>query len=190
MTNQFCFLLIVLLFSCNDTKDKTPNASSIPTPYESTLSEADKKALANAKGRTAKIINIADLHSKIDNASGELHIFCFWKYYVEGSKTQMKNLRDAHRELGQENLKIIYVNLDAESTRKEVNAFIRELGIVEDIYTLSSAYEGQLLKNKAYGWNEKLPAIIIKNNTDGTNLLYQQVLSLDEMVAILTPLLL
>ncbi len=190
MLKILLFLSLFLGVSCSNSETVQNTSKSEEPFFESNLSEADRLALANAKGRSVKLISISDLHQKIEDSKEQLHIFCFWKVYHNESKSLVKNLRDVHRELGQEKFKINYINLDQQTLLKEINTFVRELGIIEDIYRLSEPAEGQLLATGTYNWNNQLPLLILKNQSDGTNLMYQNHLDVDEMIAYLQPLIL
>ena len=184
-----CFS-VFLIISCGDSKETKKIEKTEAPLFESNLTEADRKALANASGRSMESISIADLYRKMDKAKGKLHLFCFWKLYNNDSKLFVKNLRDAHRELGQDQFNITYVNLDQQSLLKEINVFVRELGITEDILILSEPSEGQLFSNRNYNWNNQLPLLVLKNKSDGTNLFHQSNLSFEELIAFLQPFLL
>lgn len=188
---KLVFYFLTLLFvSCGDVQKSADKSKTEQPLFESNLTEEDRMALANARGRSVELISIADLHRKMDHAKGKLHLFCFWKLYNNDSKLFVKNLRDVHRELGRDRFEITYINLDQQSLLKEINVFVRELGITEDIHILSEPSEGQLFANRDYNWDNQIPLLVLKNKSDGTNLFHQQSLEFEELIAFLQPFLL
>lgn len=153
------------------------------------LSEEDRQKLAEASGRTAVKVSLSSLLKEIKKNQEIIHIYNFWKLDCEQCLTLNEQLIAAQKEIGKDKLSLSLVNLDDLRTSAEVNTYIRENGFISRILQLQDlkAHENwpvQLVRS----WDGTLPATLLVNNSDGTNLFYQYSFKYDELLALLQPL--
>jgi len=158
-----------------------PHGASLPITE---LSELDKQKLANAKGRTAKEIGVASLQEIIQQSEGMLYIYQFWSADCKACIETNDHLFKIQQNLPKKEFKLVLINLDPMDKKEAVDLYIREKGISSEVYLLpNNADFATLLSN--YPNNGKIPALLLKNKNDGTNLLYQRNFSYEELFTII-----
>jgi hypothetical protein len=70
----------------------------------------------------------------------------------------------------------------------QVNEYIREKGIIDDVFTIPTDTLDNWTQQIDAIWNGELPALLLINNTDRSRLFYQQEFSKEELQAILETL--
>ena len=195
-------LVLLLFFGCackhsprttenpnenNNITKKVDSKSELPEQY-SNLSPEDRLKLANASGPKAKLITLKQLKSNIKNTKGLLHAYAFWLLDQPESIEFIFNLRKLQAEIGEQHLKLILVNLDSVEKSTYVNTFIREKGISEDIYMLEADVSPNWQNEIHRSWDGTIPAVLFENQSNGTHILYQQILNFEELLVIAQPL--
>lgn len=193
-------ILVLCFFTCGDSgTDKVqqpaeidpfeaavPHGASLPSTE---LSAADKEKLSQAKGRIIKIIEHQTLVDKVANAKGILTIFNFWSFENPTSLVLNEHLTKIQNEFGHNKVKLVYINIDQLATTERLNTYIREKGIVDEVYYINDLKDK---KNWSFDifqqWNGDLPALIVVNRSDGTNLLYQKAFNYEELAVVIQPL--
>ena len=154
----------------------------------SELSDEDKLKLAKAVGKKALLISTDSLQKIIENDRSGWCLYNFWNLECEScleinnSLNQLSKLPEI-----ESNIKITYVNTI--SLHPElVNAYIREIGIINDVFTIPTVRSDNWTNKIDAFWDGKFPAMLLINNNDGTRLFYPQSFSKDELQAILETL--
>lgn len=187
-------LFFICFLSCK-TETERMHEKALPHSIEARentaptrLSEDDKKLLAAAKGRTVSSLNYSQLANRLEFASEKLHIFNFWRLKCDACDENNRHLEQLQTIVGATRVKIIHVNMDEKYAQDEVNAYIREVGMVGDIYQLE---KNQGVVNKlGIEWDTELPAMYLVNNTEEVKLYYQQSFTFEELEAVVQPLVL
>ncbi len=161
-----------------------PHGTALPSTE---LSDEDRLKLAKAIGKSAKLISLDSLQNIIKNDSSGWCLYQFWNLDCLDCLKINESLKTLTSPPEQLNIKVKYIN-----TRglypEQVNEYIREKGIAEEVFTVST----DTLDNWTYkidsSWDGNLPAFLLVNHLDGTKLFYQQEFSKDELQAILETL--
>ena len=205
MKNNFIFFIglwsMIFASSCNsENKPIGKNNSKAvidsfdsALPHGSTLSNAeltdeDKLKLAKALGKKAISISLDSLQNIIKNDSSGWCLYNFWNLDCAACLSVNESLKTISANPdGPSKLNIKYVNTIGLYT-DQVNTYIRENGIIDEVYTIPTDTLTDW-SNEIYPvWNGDLPALLFINNTEGTRLFYQQTFSKEELQAILETL--
>lgn len=164
-----------------------PHGSSLPAAE---LSYEDKLKLAKAVGKKATLITVDSLKEIIKNDTSGWCLYSFWNLDCGKCLEQNINLNKIFNSSEIESkLTIRYINtINLYPT--QVNEYIRENGIVDDVFTIPTDTLDNWTREIDVFWNGELPALLLINNTDGSRLFYQQEFSGDELKAILETLIL
>ncbi len=195
----FCILLNIAVLSCEapkkDPSEKNNQVEHIDSfesalPHGSSLgdtemSDEDKLKLAEAVGKKAELIKLETLNQIIETDTSGWCLYQFWNL-------DCTNCLEINRYLNQltrnqefnSKLEIRYVNTK-NLHPDQVNAYIRENEIVEEVYTISTTKLDDWATQIDQQWNGDLPALLLINNKDGSRLFYQQAFSMEELQAIL-----
>ncbi len=152
------------------------------------MSDEDKLKLAKAVGKKAILISIDSLQDIIKSDSSGWCLYNFWNLdcknclEINNYLEQLKKLPEI-----QSKLKVKYINT-LSLYPDQVNAYIREKGIVDEVYTVPTDTLDNWTNQIDGIWNGTLPALLLININDGTRLFYQQTFSKDELEAILETL--
>ena len=98
-------------------------------------------------------------------------------YYAPGEKT----------EFDEDVIAIHHINTDPLQNQEKVNSHIRAMELINNNYILAGLEDYKKDQPYAKLFHSELPVLIIANNEDGTKLVYQQVFSLEELVALVMP---
>lgn len=176
--------------STENESETSPTSHTQNQPEEySKLSEDDRIKLANARGLTAQSLSFEALQTKIAQSDHILHAYAFWQLGQPESMNLIKNLRKMKDEVGEQNLKLILINLDSKYKQVQLNTFIRENGVTSEVFMVEEDTNAQSTKIHP-DWDDSIPAVLFINKTNGTNLFYHQTLIFEELMAIVQPLLL
>lgn len=162
-----------------------PHGASLP---ESEMSDEDKLKLGKAVGKKAILISVDSLLEIIENDSSGWCLYTFWNLECESCLELNNSLNELIKlpEI-ESHIRLKYVNT-INLYPDRVNAYIREKGIVEDVFTLPTNKLDNWTNKIDAKWNGDLPALLLINNYDGTRLFYPQSFSKDELLAILETL--
>ena len=191
-----CFYLIFYLQSCNSATDSPeentqneridsfesalPHGSSLPNIE---MSDEDKLKLAKAVGKEAILITIDSLHDIIEQDSSGWCLYNFWNLDC----IQCLEINRSLKQIEVADLNVKYVNT-VSLYPDQVNAYVRENGIVNEVYSIPTDTLDNWANQIDPMWNGALPAMLLINNKEGTKLFYQQEFSKDELQAILETL--
>lgn len=196
-----CFYSYLSILSCDQGSKTTENSGQIERidsfesalPHGSSLAEIemtdeDKLKLAKAVGKKALNITIDSLQKIIETDSSGWCLYNFWSLDCKACLEINKHLKSIATSSEMEsNLNVKYINTIS-LYPDQVNAYIRENGIVNKVYTIpTDTLENWPTQIDAI-WNGELPAMLLLNNNDGTRLFYQQEFSREELQAILETL--
>jgi len=196
MQKYFILLLFFSILSCGDSLE-SEHASALPHTTDNRenqrptqLSKEDRDLIASAKGRSVSALTYSDLSNRLEFAGGKLHIFNFWRVDCISCRENNAHLEKIQAELGEDKIRLIHINMDESSRRKDVNIFIRQEGLIGDIYQLEKAEEANQIGGTGLDWNTELPALYLVDNTKEIKFYYQQVFEYEELKAIVGALLL
>jgi hypothetical protein len=184
-----------ILMSCNS--KPTPSVNHAVSPFDTThfetqaLTPEDRVKLANATGKTVRPIEIDALAAQINNATGKLHLFCFWNLGSANSVSTLKAVNSLSAKLDSTKLEIIFVNMPGRQTMEAINLFIRENQLSDETLILEKADVSFFSKRikKDFTGIVGLPVIILANKADKTMQFYNRLMDEKELSAIIQPLL-
>jgi hypothetical protein len=188
------FGIFGILTSCNS--KPTPSVSHAASPFDTThfetqtLTAEDRAKLANATGKTVQPIEIDALSAKINNATGKLHLFCFWNLGSNNSVSTLKAVNSLSAKFDSTKLHIVFVNMPGRQTMEDINLFIRENQLSDETLILEKADVSFFSKRirKDFTGVTALPVIILANKADETLLFYNRIMDEKELSAIIQPL--
>jgi hypothetical protein len=183
------------LMSCNSKPN--PSASHAASPFDTThfetqaLTPEDRAKLANASGKTVKPIDIDAMAAKINQATGKLHLFCFWNLENANSVASLKAVNAVSAKFDSTKLEIIFVNMPGRQTMEAINLFIRENQLSDETLILEKADVSFFSKRikKEFTGVTGLPVIILANKADGTLQFINHPMDEKELTAVIQPLL-
>jgi hypothetical protein len=178
--------IFVILLSCNS--KPTPSVSYFETQA---LTPEDRVKLANATGKTVRPIEIDALAAQINNATGKLHLFCFWNLESPNSISTLKAVHSLSTKCDSTKLRIVFVNMPGRQTMEAINLFIRENQLTDETLILEKAdvsFFSKRIKKEFLGVTG-LPVVILANKTDQTMQFYNRLMDEKELQAIVQPLL-
>jgi hypothetical protein len=186
--------ILGILFSCN--AKPSPAISNAVSPFDTThfetqaLTPEDRAKLANAKGKTVQPIAIDALAAKINNATGKLHLFCFWNLESANSVSTLKAVNSLSTKFDTTKLQIIFVNMPGRQTMEAINLFIRENQLSDETLILEKADVSFFSKRikKEFTSVTGLPVLILANKAEETLQFYNRAMDEKELLAILQPL--
>ncbi|MEL6865345.1 MAG: hypothetical protein AAFP19_13045 [Bacteroidota bacterium] len=193
-------LSLGIILACGDTSNKHPskvatmNVDSTDTALPhgaslplSQLSEADKRKLAQAKGKSVQLIQPDTLRDQMQKSKGPLQVINFWRLDCESCHQLNLHLQQLAAELEEEQLRLIYLNLDSPVAQPAVNAYIREHSLLQSTYQLqipdTLGWEQRFHPN----WSGDLPALWLYDAEEGIDFLYRQEWTFEELVAVIQP---
>jgi hypothetical protein len=186
--------ILGLLFSCNS--KPSPAISNAVSPFDTAhfetqaLTPEDRIKLANAKGKTVQPIAIDALAAKINNATGKLHLFCFWNLESANSVSTLKAVNSLSAKFDSTKVQIIFVNMPGRQTMEAINLFIRENQLSDETLILEKADVSFFAKRikKEFTSVTGLPVLILANKAEETMQFYNRLMDEKELLAILQPL--
>lgn len=187
--------IIGLLMSCNS--KQTPSVPKGVSPFDTThfetqaLSAEDRAKLANATGKSVIPIEIDALATKINGATGKLHLFCFWNLENPNSVAMLKSVDALSTKFDSTKLHITFVNMPGRQTMEAINLFIRENQLSDETLILEKADVSFFAKRirKDFTGVTNLPVLILANKADETMQFYNRSMDEKELSAIIQPLL-
>ena len=188
------FGVFLLLFSCNS--KPTPSTSNTVNPFDTThfetqaLTPEDRAKLANAKGKTVQPIEIDALAAKINNATGKLHLFCFWNLESANSVSTLKAVNSLSAKFDSTKLMITFVNMPGRQTMEAINLFIRENQLSDETLILEKADVSFFSKRikKEFTGVTGLPVLILANKAEETMQFFNRPMDEKELLALIQPL--
>jgi hypothetical protein len=188
------FGIFSILMSCNS--KPTPSVGHAVSPFDTThfetqaLTPEDRAKLANAKGKTVQPIEIDALAAKINNATGKLHLFCFWNLESPNSVSTLKAVNSLSGKFDSTKLQIIFVNMPGRQTMEAINLFIRENQLSDETLILEKADVSFFSKRikKEFTGVTGLPVVILANKKEETMQFYNRIMDEKELLALLQPL--
>jgi hypothetical protein len=184
-----------ILFSCNSKPNPSVNHGVNPsdtTHFETqALTPEDRVKLANATGKTVHPIEIDVLATQINNATGKLHLYCFWNLESTNSVSTLKAVHSLSTKFDSTKLAITFVNMPGRQTMEAINLFIRENQLTEETLILEKADVSFFSKriNKEFTGVTGLPVVILANKAHKTMQFYNRLMDEKELSAIVQPLL-
>lgn len=173
--------------------EKDSFASAMPHSEmhsDTELSEEDKEKLINAKGKSAISISINEIDSLLKYSEGILHIYSFFKLDHEISIKTNQMLLNIQQTIPESSVKLILFNLDPPSKLNQLNTYIRSNNVTSEVFYTSDLMNSKWWTKFQPNWDGKLPAILLLNKTDGTQLFYQRQFNKEEFLTVLQPFIL
>jgi thiol-disulfide isomerase/thioredoxin len=196
MQKYFYFLFFCILFSCGDALENE-HAGALPHTIDNRenvrpaqMSQEDRDLIASAKGRSVSSLTYSDLSNRLEFAGGKLHIFNFWRVDCIPCRENNMHLEKIQAELGEDKIRLIHINMDESQRRKDVNVFIRQEGLIGDIYQLEKAEQAGQIGATGLDWNTELPALYLVDNAKEIKFYYQQEFEYEELKAVVGSLIL
>ena len=196
MQKYFYILLFSSLFSCGDAFENE-HAGALPHTMDkrenvrpTQMSKEDRDLIASAKGRSVSSLTYSDLSNRLEFAGGKLHIFNFWRVDCIPCRENNMHLEKIQAELGEDKVRLIHINMDESQRRQDVNIFIRQEGLIGDIYQLEKAEQAGQIGATGLDWNTELPALYLVDNAKEIKFYYQQEFEYEELKAVVGSLIL
>ena len=188
--NKLIFLCCsILLLTCGNPAPD-PHAGVLPHDKDNrenvvrdSFSQADRNLIAEAKGRSVETMDYSTLSNRLEFAGGKIHIFNFWRTDCRSCAENIGHLEKILNETGEDKIKLIHINTDPLSARKDVNIFIRQEGLTGEIYQLDETTLPA--KNSLISPTTQLPAMYVIDNKQDVKFYYQQEFAYDELKAVL-----
>ncbi len=169
------------LMAVDSFQSALPHGQALP---ERALTEADKRKLAVASGKTARIIEVDTLVQLIARDTQQLYIYQFWQMDCAECLANNEHLQTLQ---AQQDFELILIHVGHESTQA-VNAYIREHSFVNPAYYLDFSQNPNWNSLIEPGWSGKLPALLISKTSEALHLFYQQPFSQEELEALINSL--
>ena len=196
MLKYFYFFFLLSILSCMGSVENE-HAGALPHTIDkrenvrpTQLSKEDRDLIASAKGRTVKSLTYSDLANRLEFAGGKLHIFNFWRVDCIPCRENNVHLERIQAELGEDKIRLIHINMDEASREKDVNIFIRQEGLIGDIYQLEKGENAGQIGASGLDWNTELPALYLVDNAKEIKFYYQQKFDYEELKAVVGSLVL
>ncbi len=168
MTNRFAiFLSVFALFAfaaCgNDTPNSAEHEGALPHNMEQSgnTTEAENAELAAASGKSATLVEPADLLAKIKADTTGLLIVNFWKTDCLKCVQMQQNLQELQNKSGESKLHLLSVNHDEEKMANGVNLVLRKSGMAAEVLKVKDS-DGKWRNDISGGWQGNVPAVFIK----------------------------
>jgi hypothetical protein len=193
--------ILVLCFtsfisSCNNKANNAEHQAANPfdttQTTAQTLTDDDRAKLSQAQGKKATTVNNDVLAEKIANASGRLHVFCFWNMDNAESVKAAKAVDDLAAQTDSTHLKITLVHVSPDVIGDKLNLFIRENQITEETFMLDKIDKNVMATKvkKDFLTADQLPIIVIVNKEEGVFYFYNKGFDVQELKAVVQPFLL
>lgn len=172
------FLIIIGTFiaaSCQNEASNTdtlpdeniavPHAEAVPDAYSS---EEDIKKIANAKGKSIKMVTKAQFTDIVSNTGDELIVCYFWTTDCSSCAKEMTFFDKLQDEYKDEEVRVILINLNPYEDKSKVTTFVRQRQIRSEVMQLSINENvlGSWCKSINPGWEGETPATFFVR-TDG-----------------------
>ncbi len=198
---QFFFALLLLgnTTGCETATTQTEKVKKEVDPFEAALphgttlpeqqlSEADQTKLANAIGKSVQEISFKSLLAQFDEAYNKLLVVSFWTLDCAECKNVNRNLQKIQHELGNDKMRLSFINLDEKQDQSAVNTYIRANNLTSEVFMLTKKRPKNWKSKIIRSWEGELPALYLINKSDGTDFFYQQEMSYEEILAIIQTL--
>ncbi len=197
-THYCLFLALAFLTACQSTDRSNTKKDTVPDPFETALphgsslpstdlSPEDKQKLARASGRQVDSLSVDQLAQMIDSLDNGLHILNFWRIDCVECLQLNRQLSKIRQKKEASDFELHLLNLDELAALPEVNASIREQGLVDPCSILvqdSTLQWTALIKGN---WEGSLPAMLLLNNSEGIRLFYRKNFSEEELETLIQP---
>ncbi|MFK8105142.1 MAG: TlpA family protein disulfide reductase [Saprospiraceae bacterium] len=195
----FALLLVFGVIGCETTTPQTEQVKKEVDPFETAmphgatlpeqqLSKADQAKLANAIGKSVQEISFKELLAQFDEAYNKLLVVSFWKLDCDACKNVNRNLQQIQHELGNDKMRLSFINLDEKQDQATVNTYIRANNLTSEVFMLKKKRPKNWKSKIIRSWEGELPALYLINKSDGTDFFYQQEMSYEELLAIIQTL--
>jgi hypothetical protein len=195
LTTMLLFCYMLFLSSCNNKPNNSEHQTANPFDTTQTtaqaLSEDDRAKLSQAQGKKATMVNNEILADKIANSKGRLNIFCFWNMdNVESVKT-VKAVNNLAAQFDSLSLKITLVHVSTNVSLDNLNLFIRENQLTEEVFVLDKIDKNLMAAKvkKDFLTADQLPIIVIVNKEEGLTFFYNKGFDEQELKAVVQPFL-
>ena len=179
MRTIFYFILMWICFSCQeiqtvDNQSVAPHLISDGS-VEYTIEELEN--LKNAEGLKTNIFNesVLDQHG----LSEKNYIYNITKIGEEEFLTQTLKL-EKMQERFEDSFELVHLFV-TEKDKNELNFYIRKNNLAAPAFIIS---ESSFIEKEA-NWQGEFPAVWMKNESEGINMIYEQKLSKEELLTIL-----
>jgi hypothetical protein len=190
------FCCTSLVSSCNNKANNAEHQAANPfdttQTTAQTLTDDDRAKLSQAQGKKATTVNNDVLAEKIANATGRLHVFCFWNLDNSESMKAVKAVNDLATQTDTTHLKITLIHVSPDSLMDKLNLFIRENQITEETFMLEKIDKNVMAAKvkKDFLTAEQLPIIVVVNKEEGVFYFYNKGFDEQELKAVVQPFLL
>jgi hypothetical protein len=187
--------LIVLASACKFGSSEKPHGHAA-SPFDTSvietqaLTDEDRVKLAAASGKTVSAITIDALSEQINQATGKLHVYCFWNLRQQGSVATVKALNQLSTQYDSTKVKIVFVNMPGYQQVEDVNLFIRENQLSDETLMLEKAdisFFSKKIRKDMTGI-VSLPVILMVNKAEETLMFYNRPMDEKELTALVQPL--
>ena len=97
---------------------------------------------------------------------------------------------EAQQELPESSVKVILFNSDPPSNINRLNTYIRTNNVTAEVFYSSDLSDSEWWNKIHPNWSGELPAILLLNETDGTQIFYQKQFNKEEFLTVLQPFIL
>lgn len=195
-------LLIAIILCCfgcaNEAEQSTntetnenaalPHSGDLP---DTELTEAERKKLAQAQGKTVGYTNFSELEKRFQSDNDTLYIINFWATWCGPCVEEMPYFEKVADDFTNKKVKLIFVSMDNPKILKErVIPFVREKQIRSEVVLLNEKELSQTewINRIDKDWEGEIPATLFMNNRSETRLFYSKGFSYEELEAIVNPL--
>lgn len=170
----YYLLFVAVLFSCTD-ESATDHESALPhtkiPSTEKALTDTDRQTLENADGKTARIVSQSQLKSLLDNASGKLHVFNFYRLDCGDCLAVNTQLEQVREQWSDRDLELVQISLDGEVNKKVIDVYLRQNGLTGQTYLTNTAV---LQRIEELEWDGQLPLTLAIDRGEDVFVKYQQ----------------
>lgn len=188
MKNLFFLKIILCLLLIIGCKNKNPNDNSTQKVDHSTaIPDAPSTTSLNLPIQKAEIITLTDIKAMFSQSKDQVYIYSFWKSQNLNCEEVNKTLLEIQKEVGDSTMQLIFINLDDASKVPLVNKFIIENQVTSNVFATSDTLTMDWYDEIHPTWEGDVPAIYLKNESDGTDLFYQKKFTSEELTVLLQP---
>lgn len=180
MKNLIFLILICFFFGCRNSEDIV-HTDLAPHQLETknvNYTKAELSKLQTAEGKTVRIFEEEKLSKFLEG--GRTIVFNINKAEDGNWLAQTLKLETMHTKF-EDTFELIHLFVDEEKTLNEMTNYIRENNLASPAFYLNNV----TLMTEKSDWKGNIPAILIQNQVDGINLLFEQTLNEDELLTIL-----
>jgi len=175
----FFSILICFSFSCQQSQpiDNQSFAPHLISDESNDYTPEELENLKNAEGLNTRVFDESVLNDHIN--SQNTYLYNITKIGDEELMNQTRKLETLHEKF-EDSFELVHLFVE-ENKNTELDFHIRKNNLAAPAFIIS---ESSFLQNKI-NWTGQLPAVWIKNQTDGINMIYEQKFSKEELLTIL-----